>query len=88
MGRSTKDARGNTVPVQGGTQKRSLREPHERDESADSQAAREPSMERIGAVAHDSVRKGQVDTSKGTALDETYEKLREGDPRPNKPVRR
>ena len=70
--------RGNTVPVQGETQERVPRLPHERDESADSQAPSEPSAERIGQAAHEDVERGLVDTDKGPVLDETYENVREG----------
>lgn len=69
---------GNTVPVQGDRQQRSLRTPHERDESADSQADSEPSARRMGAIAHDDLAEGQVDTDKGPVLDATYAKLRKG----------
>jgi hypothetical protein len=61
--------------------------PHERDESADSQAAGEPSARGVGQAAHDAVEQGQVDTSKGEALDATYDKLREGAPDPVKKFR-
>jgi hypothetical protein len=71
---------GNTVPAQGETQQGSPRMPHERDESADSQAAAEPSGQGMGQAAHDAVEQGQVDTSKGEALDATYDKVREGTP--------
>ena len=70
--------RGNTVPVQGETQERAPRMPHERDESADSQAASEPSGQRIGRVAHEDIERGVVDTDKGPVLDQTYDKVREG----------
>jgi hypothetical protein len=78
---------GNTVPAQGETQQRSPRMPHERDESADSQAADEPSGRRMGQVSHDAVEQGQVDTSKGEALGATYDKLREGAESPEKKFR-
>jgi hypothetical protein len=69
-------SRGQTVPVQGEQQERVPRAPHERDESADSQARAEPSQRRIGSVAHDSVERGQVDTDKGPVLDRAYDKLK------------
>jgi hypothetical protein len=78
---------GNTVPVQGETQQRSPRAPHERDESADSQAAAEPSQTRVGQAAHDDMEQGLVDTDKGPALDATYDKLREGAKDPVKKFR-
>ena len=69
---------GNTVPVQGETQERSPRAPHEHDESADSQVAAEPSQRRMGQAAHDDMEQGLVDTDKGPALDAAYDKVREG----------
>ena len=69
---------GNTTPVQGETQQRAPRAPHERDESADSQAASEPSGRRIGQAALEDVERGVVDTDKGPVLDQTYDKVREG----------
>jgi hypothetical protein len=75
---SAPNARGNTIPVQGETQDRVPRMPHERDESADSQEADEPSNKRMGQLAHDDMEKGLVDTSKGRELDKTYDKVREG----------
>ena len=53
--------------------------PHERDESAGSQSADEPSARRMGHIAHDDLERGLVDTDKGPVLDETYDKLREGE---------
>ncbi len=67
---------GNTIPVQGEKQQRSLRTPNERDESADSQEKAEASQQRIGSAAHDSVVKGEVDTDKGPVLDATYDKVK------------
>jgi hypothetical protein len=70
--------RGETVPNQGATQQRAPRMPHERDESAVGQAASEPSGQRIGQIAHDDLERGLVDTDKGPALDQAYDKVREG----------
>ena len=67
-----------TVPVQGETQQRAPRAPHERDESADSQAAGEPSGQRMGRAAHDDLKRGLVDTDKGPAMDRAYDKVRKG----------
>jgi hypothetical protein len=67
-----------TEPVQGATQERVPRMPHERDESADSQAPREPSQPRVAQAAREDVERGVVDTDKGPVLDQTYDKLREG----------
>lgn len=79
---------GETVPVQGEKQQRSPRLPHERDESAGSQAAAEPSGQRMGRIAHDDLAEGQVDTDKGPVLDATYDKVREGASQPVKQLRR
>jgi hypothetical protein len=73
------DARkGNTVPAQGEKQERVPRTPSERDESADSQAAQEPSAARVGQQARQDVERGLVDTDKGPVLDQAYDKQREG----------
>jgi hypothetical protein len=72
---------GNTMP------QRSPRMPHERDESADGQAAGEPSGQRVGRAGHDALEQGQVDTDKGPALDATYDKVREGTQDPVKKFR-
>jgi hypothetical protein len=71
------ERKGDTVPVQGDTQTRAPRMPHERDESADSQAASEPPGQRMARAAQEDIERGVVDTDKGPVLDETYEKLRE-----------
>jgi hypothetical protein len=78
---------GNTVPAQGETQQRTPRMPHERDESADSQAAGEPSGQRMGRAGQEALEQGQVDTDKGPALDATYDKVREGTKDPVKKFR-
>jgi hypothetical protein len=78
---------GNTLPAQGPTQDRVPRMPHERDESADSQATAEPSNKRMGAIAHDDLERGLVDTDKGPVLDQAYDKVREGTPHPEKKFR-
>lgn len=75
---------GQTLPVQGERQERSLRQPHERDESADSQSAGEPSAQAVGKIAHDDLAEGLVDTDKGPVLDATYDKVREGASQPRK----
>jgi len=69
-----KKEQGNTLPVQGDQQERVPRQPHERDESADSQSRAEPSQQRIGGLAHDSVERGETDTDKGPLIDRVYEK--------------
>jgi|GEM_PF-1694224 len=74
----TPDApQGNTLPAQGESQQGVPRMPHERDESADSQAKMEPSNERMGHLARKDAERGVADTTKGAELDATYDKLRE-----------
>ena len=70
--------RGNTLPAQGEKQQRVPRTPNERDESADSQSRQEPSAARVGRQASEDVERGLVDTDKGPALDQAYDKVREG----------
>jgi hypothetical protein len=73
------DARkGDTIPARGETQGRVPRAPHERDESADSQAAQEPSGQRVGRQGAADIARGLVDTDKRPALDEAYDKVRGG----------
>lgn len=78
---------GNTLPAQGEKQDRVPRTPHERDESADQQGSAEPSAKRVGAIAHDDVAQGLVDTDKGPVLDAVYDKVREGASQPVKKFR-
>jgi hypothetical protein len=73
-----RDRQGNTLPVQGDKQQRVPRAPHERDESADSQAASDPSARSVGQAAREDVERGVVDTDKGPVMDETYDRVREG----------
>jgi hypothetical protein len=74
---------GNTVTAQGETQQPKAQLPHERDESANSQAGENPSARRMGEIAHDDVVEGQQDTSKAQELDATYHAVRKGaDPAP------
>jgi hypothetical protein len=75
---------GNTTPVQGQTQQRAPPAPHERDESADSQAASEPAGQRAAQAAREDVERGVVDTDKGPVLDQTYDKVREESVDPEK----
>ncbi|MGE4241379.1 hypothetical protein [Ramlibacter sp.] len=70
----TDASKGQTIPVQGETQERVPRAPHERDESAGSPQGHEPSGKAIGTVAHDDLKKGRTDTDRGPVLDATYEK--------------
>ena len=73
-----KPSEGNTVVQQGENQAPKARMPHERDESADSQAQDAPSTQRIGQIAHDDVMEGQPDTEKGPVMDAAYERQKEG----------
>jgi hypothetical protein len=75
-------AKGETLPVQGGSQERVPRMPHERDESASSQSGEEPSAGSVGQAGHDDVERGVVDTTRGAELDRTYENLRSSAPDP------
>ena len=70
-------SRGNTEVAQGENQAPKAREPHERDESADSQKADAESIRRMGALAHESQAAGQRDTTKGVEMDQTYHRMRE-----------
>jgi hypothetical protein len=81
-GRKAKDSNphGETIPQQGETQRRVPRAPHEHDESADGQAGGEPSGERMANAGREDVERGAVDTDKGPAMEETYEKQRTGTP--------
>lgn len=67
---------GETSPAQGETQQPAPRLPHERDESSDEQAARHPSMERVGRQAHADLERGVADTSRSVETDATYHRLR------------
>jgi hypothetical protein len=68
---------GNTTMAQGEDQHAVPRAPHERDESADNQAAAEPSQRRVARKAQTDAERGVADTTKGAELDATYDKLRE-----------
>ena len=72
-------SQGDTVTAQGENQAPKPRMPHERDESADSQAAGTPSNQRIGQIAHDDVMEGQPDTEKGPVMDAVYERQKGGE---------
>lgn len=63
-----------TTAQQGEEQERSPREPHERDESADSQAQGAPSQEVKGEMAREDLERGLIDTDKGPVLREIHEK--------------
>lgn len=68
---------GNTLPAQGQTQDPVPRLPHERDESADSQAPAPAALPQ-GRVAHDDVSRGLVDTDRRPPMERAYAKLRQG----------
>jgi len=76
---------GQTTPVQQrpGTSAeppgRVPRLPHEHDESSDSQQT-EPRP--VIRQAHDDLEAGRVDTDRGTPAHETYQKQKDGTPRP------
>jgi hypothetical protein len=69
---------GETLPAQGETQQGVPRMPHERDESAASQAAGEPSGRAVGQAGQADLEQGRVDTDTGPALDQAYDKVRQG----------
>jgi len=71
--------RGNSAPQPGDKQTPTPRAPNERDESADSQQADEPSARGIARVAQEDVDRGVADTDRSPVMNETYERLRERD---------
>jgi hypothetical protein len=73
-------SQGNTVTAQGEVPARRARLPHERDESADSQASDSPAARRTGEIAHDDLVEGRQDTSKAQETDAAYQRLREEAP--------
>lgn len=81
---SSRSRHGDTLPVQGETQDRLPRAPHERDESADSQGSSEPSQPRMAQAAREDIERGVVDTDKGPVLDQVYDKVRESADDPGK----
>jgi hypothetical protein len=83
-GPAGKEPQGITRPAQGPAQEPQPRMQYERDQSSDSQAADEPSQRRMGQIAHDDLERGVVDTSKGEALDETYQKTRKTSSNPKR----
>ena len=76
---------GDTQMEQGETQRAVPRMPHERDESASSQAAAEPSMRRTGEAGRADTERGVADTTKGAELDATYDKVRGGEKKTFRP---
>ena len=73
-----KDTRGETLPVQGEQQESVPRAPHERDESASSQAGSELTARVVGKQGKDDVERGVVDTTKGAELGRAYDRQRGG----------
>ena len=72
-----------TVTAQGENQAPKARQPNERDESADSQAADSASIREMGQIAHDAAASGQQDTSKAQETDAAYHRMRsDADPAP------
>jgi hypothetical protein len=71
-------ARGDTQWAQGENQAPKARQPNERDESVDSQAADSAQIREMGELAHDAVAAGQQDTSKAQETDATYHRMRQG----------
>lgn len=68
---------GQTLPAQGPTQERSPRLPHERDESADSQASAGPAAgQGLGKIAHDDANSDRTDTGRGPVTDAAYRKVK------------
>jgi hypothetical protein len=63
-----------TTPQQGDKQEPSPREPHERDESADSQAQDAPSQQPKGETAREDLERGLADTDRGPVLRDIHEK--------------
>lgn len=67
-----------TERQQGETQESVPQIPAERDESGHSQAADEPSMERVGRTAAADLEAGRSDTSRAAESDAAYQKQRGG----------
>ena len=69
--------RSRTETQQGETQQTVDRMPHERDESADSQAGTPAAAQEIGRAAHEDQTRGVADTSRSAETDATYHRLRQ-----------
>jgi len=67
---------GDTVTAQGENQARKARQPHEHDESADSQVADSESIREMGKIAHDATAQGQQDTSRAQESDAAYKRVK------------
>ncbi len=87
-GARAREPQGKTRGAQGPARSPAPRMPHERDESAHSQAAGEPSQQRMGELGRKDLARGVVDTDKGPALDEAYEKTRKSSANPETKFRR
>ncbi|MDQ7957767.1 MAG: hypothetical protein RET84_17790 [Pseudomonadota bacterium] len=70
-----RDAEGGQTKVEQGGES-APRLPHERDQSADSQATKDGQPPEVGRRAHDDVERGSVDTDRGPVTERTYEKLK------------
>lgn len=68
---------GKTTTAQGEVQQPVPQAPYERDESVGPQGAREPSVQRVGELAHADTQRSVPDTSRGAEMDATYHRLRE-----------
>lgn len=86
---TTAKRQGHTRPVQGdiqsdtpSSQEDTPRLPHERDESSDSQHNGGPRP--VMRKAHDDIVSGRVDTDRGPAMDEAYQRQKEAGPAPRK----
>ena len=62
-------SKGKTLPVQGETQERVPRAPHERDESSDSQQGQGGEPPEVGKRAHEDIERGLVDTDRGPVIE-------------------
>jgi hypothetical protein len=87
--RPSRPRQGKTMPAQDEIQQPVPRQPHERDETADQQGkGGEASAPRMAEQGRRDLERGLVDTDKGPALHEAYDKVREGTPDPEKKLRR
>jgi hypothetical protein len=73
-----------TTRVRDETRQDTPRMPNEHDESSDSQASAEPSQRRMGHIAQEDLEHGRVDTDKGPAIQEAYDKTRKSSDQPEK----
>jgi hypothetical protein len=71
---------GETLPAR--DEKREPKLPHERDESADSQAAEQPSQVEVGEQAHEDIDRGLVDTGRAPVTNRVYKEQLKGNKSP------